>query len=131
MRKNKTMRGGFGFDLDTMKTLGRAGLNHAASNIAKGTANSIIDRMKTNPNPFTNLTRPSSKTPTNKSGMSSVDRFKSFGEGMSRWSNSELGKSILNSKAVHNWGNAALNSANNSRFVKGVANAHSGHGKPN
>ena len=51
MRKNKTMRGGFGFDLDTMKTLGRAGLNHAVNTGLKHAASAASNRRISAMNP--------------------------------------------------------------------------------
>lgn len=129
MRKNKTMKrgGGFGFNFDTMKTLGRAGLKHAAktglNHAASAASNGRISAMNPKgvkmPTNLLGFAKSSFDKHTNNSpGMSPVDRFKSFGEGVSKFSNSGLGKSVLNSKAFNNLGNAALNSVNSSMKEK-------------
>ena len=132
MRKNKTMKrgGGFGLNFDTMKSLTRSGLNHAvktginhaASNGRISFSNPKGVNMPTN---LLGLAKSSFDKHTNNSpGMSPVDRFKSFGEGVSKFSNSEAGKSILNSKVVHKLGNSA-----NSSLKKHITNITVGTGK--
>ena len=136
MRKNKTMKrgGGFGLNFDTMKTLTRtgldhavkAGINHAASNGRISAMNPKGVKMPTN---LLGFAKSSFDKHTNNSpGMSWVDRFKSVGEGVSKFSNSKEGKSLLNNKFVNHLGNAALNSAD-SRMTKHITNFSVGTGK--
>ena len=115
MRKNKTMRGGF-FDYNMVKTLGRAGLkhaaktglNHAASAVSNGRISAMNPQGVKMPTNLLGFAKSSFDKHTNNSpGMSSVDRFKSFGEGVSKFSNSGLGKSILNSNTFNNLGDRA------------------------
>ena len=136
MRKNKTMKrggGGFGFNFDTMKTLGRAGLKHAAktglNHAASAASNGRISAMNPKgvkmPTNLLGFAKSSFDKHTNNSpGMSPVDRLKSFGEGVNRFSNSGLGKSILDSKVVNNWGDRA-----NSSLKKHITNITVGTGK--
>jgi len=114
MRKNKTMKrgGGFGFNLDTMKNLTRAGVDHAVkTGINRATSNGRISAMNPQgvkmPTNLLGFAKSSFDKHTNNShGMSPVDRFKSFGEGVSKFSNSGLGKSLLNSKVVNKLGDS-------------------------
>lgn len=136
MRKNKTMkRGGGGFlNFDTMKTLGSAGLdqavktgiNHAASNGRISFSNPKGVKMP--PNLFGFAKSSLGKYTNNSPGMSWVDRAKSVGEGVSKFSNSKEGKSLLNNKFVNHLGNAALNSADR-RMTKHITNFSVGTGK--
>ena len=118
MRKNKTMKrgGGFGSVFGNMAgNLAKAGLNravktginHAASAANNGRISFSNPQGVKMPTNLLGVAKSSFDKHTNNSpGMSPVDRFKSFGEGVSKFSNSGLGKSLLNSKVVNNLGDS-------------------------
>ena len=63
--------------------------------------------------------------------MSFAERIRHGAEGFESSMKSGKFDSIIKNQSLNAALNSGLKSADKSRLVKGIANAHSGHGKPN
>ena len=130
MRKNKTMKrgGGLGFNFDTMKTLTRAGLDHAVkTGINHAASNGRISfsnpkGVKIPPNLFGFAKSSLGKYTNNSPGMSFAERIRHGAEGFNSAIKSGKFDSVIKNPELNAAFNNGLNRMNKSKLADNVFN---------